>query len=141
MLTGSEMGVVDENAAALGVPRKQLMESSGHAVARAVRTLADPGDQVTIVAGRGNNGGDALVTARFLDEYDLRVLLLGRPDAISTTIARENWDALQHAEYPTKPVKDSSAFDLGSPDVVVDAMLGTGIAGASGNRRQRPPRR
>ncbi|AJF27265.1 bifunctional ADP-dependent NAD(P)H-hydrate dehydratase/NAD(P)H-hydrate epimerase [Haloarcula hispanica] len=130
MLTGSEMGVVDENAAALGVPRKQLMESSGHAVARAVRTLADPGDQVTIVAGRGNNGGDALVTARFLDEYDLRVLLLGRPDAISTTIARENWDALQHAEYPTKPVKDSSAFDLGSPDVVVDAMLGTGIAGA-----------
>ena len=130
MLTGSEMGVVDENAAALGVPRKQLMESSGHAVARTVRTLADAGEQVTIVAGRGNNGGDALVAARFLDDYDLRVLLLGRPGAISTTIARENWDALQHAEYRTEPVKDSSAFDLGTPDVVVDAMLGTGIAGA-----------
>ncbi len=65
------MGVVDVIAAALGVPRN-LPESSGHAVARAVRTLADPGDQVTIVAGRGNNGGDALVTARFLDEYDQR---------------------------------------------------------------------
>ncbi|GGK80447.1 NAD(P)H-hydrate dehydratase [Haloarcula sebkhae] len=129
MLTGSEMGVVDENAAALGVPRKQLMESSGHAVAQAVRTIADPGDQVTIVAGRGNNGGDALVAARFLDDYDLRVLLLGRPGAISTTIARENWDALQHAEYPTETVRDSSVLDLGTPDVVIDAMLGTGIAG------------
>ncbi|EMA10346.1 NAD(P)H-hydrate epimerase [Haloarcula vallismortis] len=129
MLTGSEMGVVDENAAALGVPRKQLMESSGHAIAQAVRTIADPGDQVTIVAGRGNNGGDALVAARFLDDYDLRVLLLGRPGAISTTIARENWDALKHAEYPTETVTDSTAFDLGSPDVVIDAMLGTGIAG------------
>ncbi|EMA12408.1 bifunctional ADP-dependent NAD(P)H-hydrate dehydratase/NAD(P)H-hydrate epimerase [Haloarcula marismortui] len=129
MLTGSEMGVVDENAAALGVPRKQLMESSGHAVARAVRPIADPGEQVTIVAGRGNNGGDALVAARFLDEYDLRVLLLGRPGAISTTIARENWDALQHAEYPTETVRDSSALDLGTPDVVIDAMLGTGITG------------
>ncbi|MEF8827611.1 MAG: NAD(P)H-hydrate dehydratase [Haloarcula sp.] len=129
MLTGSEMGVVDENAAALGVPRKQLMESSGHAVARAVRTLADPGDRVSIVAGRGNNGGDALVAARFLDDYDLRVLLLGRPGAISTTIARENWEALQQAEYPTETIKDSTAFDLGTPDVVVDAMLGTGIAG------------
>jgi len=129
MLTGSEMGVVDENAAALGVPRKQLMESSGHAVAQAVRTIADPGEQVVVVAGRGNNGGDALVAARFLDDYDLRVLLLGRPDAISTTIARENWDALQHAEYPTETVRDSSALDLGTPDIVIDAMLGTGIAG------------
>jgi NAD(P)H-hydrate epimerase len=130
MLTGSEMGVVDENAAALGVPRKQLMESSGHAVARAVRSLADPGDRVTVVAGRGNNGGDALVAARFLDDYDLRVLLLGRPDAISTAIARENWDALERAEYPTETVRDATAFDLDAPDVVVDAMLGTGIAGA-----------
>ena len=129
MLTGSEMGVIDENAAALGVPRKQLMESSGHAVAQAVRTIADPGDQITIVAGRGNNGGDALVTARFCDSYELRVVLLGRPDAISTTIAQENWEALQHAEYPTETITDSTAFDLGSPDVVVDAMLGTGIAG------------
>jgi NAD(P)H-hydrate epimerase len=130
MLTGSAMGVVDENAAALGVPRKQLMESSGNAVARAVRDLATPGDAVTIVAGRGNNGGDALVAARFLDDFDLRILLLGRPETITTDISRENWDALQRAEYPTEQVRDASAFDLGAPDVVVDAMLGTGISGA-----------
>ncbi|MFC6862603.1 NAD(P)H-hydrate dehydratase [Halomicroarcula sp. GCM10025817] len=130
MLTGSAMGVVDENAAALGVPRKQLMESSGNAVAGAVRDLADPGDSVTVVAGRGNNGGDALVAARFLDDFDLRVLLLGRPETITTDISRENWEALQRAEYPTEQVRDASAFDLRSPDLVVDAMLGTGIRGA-----------
>ncbi|MDS0276989.1 NAD(P)H-hydrate dehydratase [Halomicroarcula sp. S1AR25-4] len=130
MLTGSEMGVVDENAAALGVPRKQLMESSGNAVAGAVRDLADPGASVTIVAGRGNNGGDALVAARFLDDYDLRILLLGRPETITTDISRENWNALQSAEYPTEQVRDASQFDLGDPDIVVDAMLGTGINGA-----------
>ncbi|WP_254274104.1 NAD(P)H-hydrate dehydratase [Haloarcula marina] len=130
MLTGSEMGVVDENAAALGVPRKQLMESSGNATARAVREHVDPGAAVTVVAGRGNNGGDALVAARFLDEYDLRVLLLGRPETITTDISRANWDALQSAEYPTEQVGDASAFDLGNPELVVDAMLGTGISGA-----------
>ncbi|MBX0293753.1 NAD(P)H-hydrate dehydratase [Haloarcula nitratireducens] len=130
MLTGTEMGVVDENAAALGVPRKQLMESSGNAVARAVRDHADPGDEVTIVAGRGNNGGDALVAARFLDEFDLRVLLLGRPETITTDIARENWDALEAAEYPTEQVRDASDVSLADPAVVVDAMLGTGIGGA-----------
>ncbi len=129
MISGTEMGVVDENAAALGVPRKQLMESSGNAVARAVRGLADPGASITIVAGRGNNGGDALVAARFLDGYDLRVLLLGRADTITTDIARENWEALQRSEYPTEEIRDSTALRLGDPDLFVDAMLGTGVQG------------
>jgi NAD(P)H-hydrate epimerase len=130
MLTGTEMGVVDANAAALGVARKQLMESSGHAVARAVRSVVDPSSAVTVVAGRGNNGGDALVAARFLDDYDLRVLLLGRADTITADIARENWVALQRSEYDTREVRDSSALRLGDPDLFVDAMLGTGIRGS-----------
>ena len=129
MITGSEMAVVDENAAALGVPRKQLMESSGNAIARVVRDLAEPGDSVTVVCGRGNNGGDAAVAARFLDEYDLDILLLGRAETITTDIARENWDALGQADYQTEEIRDSTAFALGDPDLVVDAMLGTGISG------------
>ncbi|SEV81574.1 bifunctional ADP-dependent NAD(P)H-hydrate dehydratase/NAD(P)H-hydrate epimerase [Natrinema salifodinae] len=129
MITGERMAAVDENAAALGVPRKQLMESSGHAVAGAVRAVADPGDRVVIVAGRGNNGGDAFVAARFLDEYDVTTLLLGRANLIGTDIARENWDALQRADYDAREVTDSAQFELPDADVVVDAMLGTGISG------------
>ncbi|MEF8786705.1 MAG: NAD(P)H-hydrate dehydratase [Haloarculaceae archaeon] len=129
MITGSEMAVVDENAAALGVPRKQLMESSGNAIARAVRDLVDPGNSITIVCGRGNNGGDAAVAARFLDDFDLHVLLLGRAETITTDISRANWDALGQADYDTSEVRDSTAVDLGDPDLVVDAMLGTGITG------------
>ena len=123
------MAAVDRNAAALGVPRKQLMESSGNAVARAVRRVADAGASVATVAGRGNNGGDGLVAARFLDAYDVTVHLLGRPETIRTGIARENWAALDAAEYDTRAVTDTTGFDLGDPDVIVDAMLGTGITG------------
>jgi NAD(P)H-hydrate epimerase len=130
MITGSEMAVVDANAAALGVPRKQLMESSGNAIARATRQLASAGDSVTIVAGRGNNGGDGLVAARFLDEFDCRVLLLGRPETITTEIARENWEALERCDYDTETVRDSTAVDIDDTDIVVDAMLGTGISGS-----------
>ncbi|MFC6872020.1 NAD(P)H-hydrate dehydratase [Halobellus marinus] len=130
MITSERMAAVDRNAEALGVPRKQLMESSGNAVAGEVRRLADPGATVAIVAGRGNNGGDALVAARFLDEYDVSVHLLGRPETVTTDIARENWEALQAAEYDTRAVTDSTALDLDDPDVVVDAMLGTGVTGA-----------
>ncbi|WP_254837557.1 NAD(P)H-hydrate dehydratase [Natronomonas marina] len=130
MISSEEMAVVDANAAALGVPRKQLMESSGNAVARVVREVADPGDAVALVCGRGNNGGDAFVTARFLSAFDVTVHLLGRAETISTTIARENWDALQSAELDAREVTDSAALSLGDPDVVVDAMLGTGVTGA-----------
>ncbi|USZ71518.1 NAD(P)H-hydrate dehydratase [Natronosalvus halobius] len=129
MITGERMAAVDENAAALGVPRRQLMESSGNAVARAVERVADPGARVVVVAGRGNNGGDALVSVRFLDDYDVTSLLLGRPEAIGTDIARANWEALERGEYDIEPVTDSRSFSLPECDVVVDAMLGTGISG------------
>ena len=130
MITSEEMAVVDANAEALGVPRKQLMESSGNAVARVVREVAAPGDGVALVCGRGNNGGDAFVAARFLGDYEVSVHLLGRAETITTDIAAENWDALQRAEIDAEEVRDSTALDLGSPDVVVDAMLGTGVTGA-----------
>ncbi len=129
MITSEEMAVVDANAEALGVPRKQLMESSGNAVARVVRELADPGAQVALVCGRGNNGGDAFVTARFLSAYEVSVHLLGRAETISTAIARENFEALQAAEIDVREVQDSKALGLGDPDLVVDAMLGTGVTG------------
>lgn len=130
MISAERMAAVDRNAEALGVPRKQLMESSGNAVARAVRDLAAPGASVAVVAGRGNNGGDAFVAVRFLDEYDVTVFLLGRTETISTDIARENWEALRRAEYDVRTVTDSRDLVLGEPDVIVDAVLGTGVTGA-----------
>jgi NAD(P)H-hydrate epimerase len=132
MIPAREVRVLDANAEALGVPRKQLMESSGNAVARVVRDLTDPGASVAFVCGRGNNGGDGLVAARFLAEYDVTVHLLGRRETISTRTAAENWEALVESEMDAREVTDSTALDLGDPDpdLVVDAMLGTGITGA-----------
>jgi len=130
MMRVVDQAVLDENAAALGVPRRQLMESSGNAVARVVREVADPGSSIAVVAGRGNNGGDAFVAARFLDDYEVTVHLLGRAETITTDIARENWDALQRAEYDAREVRDSTNLGLDGPEVVVDAMLGTGVTGA-----------
>jgi NAD(P)H-hydrate epimerase len=142
MITADRMAAVDENAAALGVPRKQLMESSGNAVAREVRAaLAErtaDGDgagppAVVVLAGRGNNGGDGLVAARFLDDTDVCVRLLGRPESIRTDIARENYDALVAGESDVRTVTDpgvvAAAVADPDPDVVVDAMLGTGVSG------------
>ena len=130
MITGSEMAVVDQNAAALGVSQKQLMESSGNAVARVVRDVTATDDDVVILAGRGNNGGDAFVAARFLDAYEPKIYLVGRPENITTEIALDNWAALEASHYDTRQLRDSANVSFGDPDVVVDAMLGTGISGS-----------
>jgi len=130
MISSEEMAVVDANAEALGVPRKQLMESSGNAVARVAKEHTEPGDSVALVCGRGNNGGDAMVAARFLNNRDVTVHLLGRPATITTDIARENWTALERADADARVVRDSADFDLDDPALVVDAMLGTGVTGA-----------
>lgn len=129
MITPERMAAVDRNAAALGVPQKQLMESSGNAVAAAVKETATPGDQIAVVGGRGNNGGDAFVAARFLPADDVTAYLIGRPETIHTTITRENWDALTAAEYDTHVVTDTRNFRLEDPDFIVDGVLGTGLTG------------
>ncbi len=130
VITSEQLAVIDANSAALGVPPKQLMESAGNAVARAVRSVVDPGGEVVVVAGRGNNGGDAFAAARFLEEYDVRVRLLGRAETITTDIARQNWEALQASELDAREVRDSAAIEFGEPDLFVDAMVGTGVSGA-----------
>lgn len=106
------------------------MESSGNAVARVAREMTDEGDAVAVVCGRGDNGGDGMVAARFLGSRDVTVHLLGRAETIATDIARANWTALQRAELDARSVADSQTLDLGDPDLVVDAMLGTGVSGA-----------
>lgn len=129
MITAERMAAVDENAAELGVSQRQLMESSGRAVADSVRSIADPGARVAIVAGRGNNGGDGFVVPRFLEDYNVSVHLVGRADTITTDISRKNWEVLENAEYDRSEWRDAREIDLPSADVLVDAILGTGVSG------------
>jgi NAD(P)H-hydrate epimerase len=106
------------------------MESSGRAVAAAVREVAPPDDAVAVVCGRGDNGGDGAVAARFLDDRDVTAHLLGRPESVASEVALANWRVLEATAVDTRVVADSRALDLGDPDVVVDAMLGAGLRGA-----------
>ncbi len=130
MLTSERMAAVDRNAMALGVSPEQLMENAGASLAREAAE-EDPKD-VLVLAGTGNNGGDALVAARFLESNtEVTVVLLGRASQIRTDESRANWRSLEDTEANLVELHDSTAlndveFDV---DVIVDGMLGVGVSG------------
>jgi len=82
----------------MGFPRRLMMENAGAVTARYLLKKYDNihEKKITVFAGLGNNGGDALVVARHLAGFGCRpdVILLGSPDKIKTDEAISNWKIL-----------------------------------------------
>jgi NAD(P)H-hydrate repair Nnr-like enzyme with NAD(P)H-hydrate epimerase domain len=72
-----------EQAALKGNKPAPLMARAGLAAAELARTLAgDSGKPILIVAGPGNNGGDALFAGALLARRGMRVDALGTTSAV-----------------------------------------------------------
>jgi NAD(P)H-hydrate epimerase len=101
LYTAAEMRAAEERYAGTD---EELMERAGQAVAR--HALEDFGNaqSFTVVCGGGANGGDGRIAARALEEAGRDVLVV-----------------------EAKPEEEPK--DLGDPDVVVDALFGTGFEG------------
>jgi NAD(P)H-hydrate epimerase len=108
------------------------MENAGTAVANFAREHWPSANRITVVCGRGNNGGDGFVAARRLHGAGkvVEVLLLGsaeglKPDAASML-----------ARLPFRPIvltgseeiARESPRSLAGADLIVDAIFGTGYA-------------
>lgn len=102
-----------------------LMEKAGLATAMLARDmLGDSGISVLVVAGPGNNGGDALVAARHLKAWWFRVAVVFvgdrdrlPPDALA---AHDAWLAVDGRLENEIPTED---FDL-----VIDGLFGIGLS-------------
>jgi NAD(P)H-hydrate epimerase len=129
VITSREMAALDANCEYFGLSRLQLMENAGAGLAGVVRQRYSEDMPVTVVAGRGNNGGDAFVAARHLGGYEVRVFLLGRGSEIKTLEARRNWEVLQRTGVYTVEITDSTQIPEIEEGVVIDAIFGTGIKG------------
>ena len=140
IVTGEQMRRIDRRAIdGLGIPSLQLMEAAGQGVAKALlRDFPDIRETgVTLLCGKGNNGGDGLVTARYLAESGIvpRVVLLSRADQLAgdaahnLRLARER--GLEVEELPDADAWNAAGSVLSDSLVVVDAMLGTGVRGGA----------
>ena len=124
-----------------GVASLELMERAGAGVARALERLA-PDGPVTVVCGKGNNGGDGLVAARLLRESSrpVAVVCIAAPTEL-TGDARANLERLPGpppVRLDGSPWVDpdgghepqQAAPELFNADVsIIDSLLGTGFQG------------
>jgi len=132
IVSAAEMREIDRvTSEKFGVSSHTLMESAGKAVADHVLTQYAWVRTITVICGKGNNGGDGFVAARHLHKRgkQVHVLLLANPadlhgdaaamfkDMPVTAISATNEDQLRSANVDS----------LFGADLFVDAILGTGF--------------
>ncbi|HTA14789.1 MAG TPA: NAD(P)H-hydrate epimerase, partial [Solirubrobacteraceae bacterium] len=129
LLDASQMRAVDSWAIdERKIPSLDLMERAGEGVAQAVEELAHDGP-LTVVCGKGNNGGDGLVVARLLRQADreVTVVCLAPSEELSED-ARANLERLP-GEAPVGLEESAAGEAFARATVIVDALLGTGFNG------------
>jgi hydroxyethylthiazole kinase-like uncharacterized protein yjeF len=140
VFTAEEMRRVDQRAIReLGIPGATLMENAGRGAAEQILAelttlgLGRRGVRVAIVCGKGGNGGDGFVVARWLRRagHRVEVFLLARPDELRGDAALKHRE-MERRAIRTRVVQDDTdlARALADADLVVDALLGTGARGA-----------
>jgi len=144
-LTAAEMREVDRlTTERFGIPGLELMESAGKSVVEVFlekfkeRNGRIPG-RVSVLCGKGNNGGDGFVVARLLMGLvgHVNVYLFGEPGELRGDAAKNygRWRELGETITVVRGEEDwiRAWTGVAASEVIMDALLGTGIrGGASG---------
>lgn len=131
MVTAAEMKEIERKAAEDGLSYEQMMENAGRAVADFVQEKQPVLRTAAIFVGKGNNGGDGLVAARYLRERGVRaavILVEGEPKSEQ---ARANFAKLDE-KTPIWPIEELQMDQINwifDADAAIDAVYGTGFHG------------
>ena len=118
----------------LGIPGFTLMEMAGREAARIADSMLQGPSRVLVCCGKGNNGGDGLVVARWLADagHTVAVRITAEANELSADAAA-NLAILE--KLPDEVAVDirtgwAPPFDLPASDLIVDALFGTGLTAA-----------
>lgn len=136
IVTGPQMQLLDRRTIAEAhIPGKVLMERAGKGAVQHLEDRFGPvrGKTVTILCGKGNNGGDGLVVARLLHKLRARVhviLLSPLSDLRADAAAMYRRFVTVGGRSSVKPFRFAGEIQslLHSSDLIVDALLGTGLS-------------
>lgn len=128
LLTPDEMAAVDTAAAASGLSSFSLMERAGQAVAAAALKFYPGTQRFLVLAGPGNNGGDAYVAARALCGAGAKVEIHALADpACLAGDARQAFD-LYAGEASAVFPQPLHLYRPAEGDLVIDGIFGAGLS-------------
>ena len=134
VVTADQMRSIDRKTIEeVGVPGIVLMENAGLGVVRMIEEMLVEVEnpRVSIFCGKGNNGGDGMVVARHLFNRSIAidVYLLDSAQSLRGD-ALLNFELLQGFGIDIKVLTDKKNLkQIQSGDLIVDALLGTGVTG------------
>jgi len=138
VLTAAQMREADRlTTERYGISSLQLMENAGTAIAKFLQEKFHPlaSRKIVVLSGKGNNGGDGLVVARLLKESGCApdVLLFANPGMMQgdAAVNLKRWQqGMGQIRVVTSEAEwDSARAALEGADLIVDALLGTGLRG------------
>jgi len=131
IVTSEQMRKLEQRSAEAGISMDMLMENAGLAVAEEVRKLRGgsvAGCPILILVGPGNNGGDGLVAARHLYDWDAEVTLYFYK---RRTEGDKNFKLLQERGLSFTDAESDKGLialndALSTSEIAIDALFGTG---------------
>lgn len=134
VLTAAQIKRAEEKAVSMGDSFFSLMEKAGAACAEVLikRTVLSekPQAKITLVCGRGKNGGDGFVIARRLHGAGFActvVLACGAPSAEDSIGMFKKLPDVKVIDYTLHP--DEAAEAVAGADILVDSIIGFGFHG------------
>jgi len=132
----NEMLEIEEEATKqLAISTRDLMENAGKAIADEAAGMVSAGEHIVIVCGKGNNGGDGFVAARYLNEmgYVPTVFALAPAEQLSED-ARDALSSLHAASVKSIILDeynlDNLAAGLRKAALIIDSVFGFSLKGA-----------
>jgi len=138
VLTAAQMREADRlTTERYGIPGLELMENAGAAIAECLREKFPDlmRRNIVVLCGKGNNGGDGLVVARLLNGFGCapEVFLFADPGTVQgdAAVNLKRWQqGLGELRFVTSQAEwESVRRGLADADIIVDALLGTGLHG------------
>jgi NAD(P)H-hydrate epimerase len=135
VLSAAEMQACDRATTELfGASSISLMRAASGAVAAFALQQFPQARRVTVLCGRGNNGGDGMMTARLMAAagLDVTTLLLGAPEGFGPDVVTAWGELLASAAPGTVHVVETAEQltahnDALKADLLIDAVVGTGF--------------
>ena len=129
--TAAQMREREQAAIDKGTSFDQLMENAGSSAARDLMQRLPQAGRALIVCGKGNNGGDGLVMARYMQAQGWHIDILFSLGENLSPLAqtnRERLNGLPHIELIS--VQELEGRLKKGYDIIIEGIFGTGFSGA-----------